>query len=99
WSYVEIVCSYFDDVLADENYDRLVARGLVSVQETAIVKPLHELLERHEAPGGDEWNAQRILADPAWLAITDKAKATNLQLAALLNERAEKDVLLKPIAD
>lgn len=97
WSYVEIMCSYFDDMLMGRSYDALVAQGLVGTEEAAIVRPLHDLLDLHDAPGGDDWDAKRILADPAWLAICNLAKVTNLRLAGLLTEPAEREALLNPI--
>jgi hypothetical protein len=96
WSYVEFMCSYFNDVLHDRTYAELVAEGLVSSEEAATVGPLHALLELHEAPAGNDWDNASVLADPAWQAITDEAKVTNQRLAELLTDPAERRELLEP---
>ncbi|MFI5030500.1 MAG: hypothetical protein ACHQPH_07355 [Reyranellales bacterium] len=97
WSYVEFMCKYFDDVICDRTYAQLVAEGLVSAAEATLVEPLHALLDEHEAPDGNDSNAAGVLADPAWLAITEIAKATNLRLVALLADPSERAALLSPI--
>jgi hypothetical protein len=96
WSYVEIMCSYFDDVMYQRTYAEVVAEGLVSAEEATTVASLHDLLDRHEAPGGDDWNSAKVLADPAWQAITAEAKATNSRLGKLLTDPAERQALLEP---
>jgi hypothetical protein len=96
WSYVEIMCSYFDDVIGERTYAALVAEGLISAEEATVVSVLHTLLDSHEAPGGDDWNAVRLLADPAWQAIVTEAKKANRRLAEYLVDPAEKDALLVP---
>jgi hypothetical protein len=96
WSYVEIMCSYFNDVLCERSYVDLVSEGLVSAEEANIVGALHALLDRHEAPDGDDCDAARVLADPAWQAVTTEAKTTKRRLAEYLVDPAEKDALLAP---
>jgi hypothetical protein len=96
WSYVEFMCMYFDNVICDRTYAELVAQGLVSDAEAALVEALHVLLDKHEAPDGNDSNAAGVLADPAWQAITVEAKATNARLAHLLTDPAERDALLVP---
>jgi hypothetical protein len=91
------MCKYFDDVICDRTYAQLVAEGLVSAAEATLVEPLHALLDEHEAPDGNDSNAAGVLADPAWLAITEIAKATNLRLVALLADPSERAALLSPI--
>ena len=90
WSYVEFMCTYFDNVICDRTYTELVAEGLVSVAEAILVEPLHALLDEHEAPDGNDSNAAGVLADSAWLAITVEAKAINARLARLLADPAER---------
>jgi len=97
WSYGEIMCSYFNDVLLERSYVDLVTEGLVTDEEAITVAALHALLERHEAPSGDDWDNAGVLADPAWLAITAEARATNRRLAELLTDPAERQALLEQI--
>lgn len=98
WSYVEFMCSYFNDVLHDRTYAELVAQDLVSAAEAALIEPLHALLDKHEAPDGNDWNAAGVLADPAWQTVIIEAAAANARLARLLTDPAERDALLAPSA-
>jgi hypothetical protein len=96
WSYVEIMCSYFDDLIGERTYDDLVTQSLISAEEATVVSPLHALLNGHESPDGDDSNGARVLADPAWQAIAAEAKATKERLAEHLVDPAEKHALLAP---
>jgi hypothetical protein len=93
WSYVECMCSYFDDTLAGQGYDWTIADGLVTDQEAAAVTSLHHLLDNHKPPGGDQYDHERILNDQAWHEIIDEAKRSLRNLAALLNDPTEKAIL------
>jgi hypothetical protein len=55
WSYIEFMCSYFDDTLHGEGYGWAIGEGLVTKDEADAVAALHHLLTTHEAPGGDEY--------------------------------------------
>jgi hypothetical protein len=93
WSYIEFMCSYFDDTLRSHSYDWAIAEGLVTKQEAAAVAPLHELLVRHEAPGGDDYDNDRILNDPAWHEIVEAANRSIRDLTPLLEDPHEKTAL------
>jgi hypothetical protein len=94
YSYVEFMCSYFDDILRGDGYHWAIAEGLVTAEESSIVAPLHRLLEQHEAPGKNDYDNEAILNDPAWADITDTAKQVASQLAPVLTDQSERDVLL-----
>jgi hypothetical protein len=94
WSYVEFMCSYFDDTLHGHGYDWAISEMLVTDREAAAVAPLHELLKHHEAPGGDDYDSERILNDPAWLDIVEEARRSTSNLAALLTDPTERNILL-----
>lgn len=94
WSYVEFMCCYFDDTLHGYGYDWAIGERLMTDGEAAAVAPLHQLLEHHEAPGGDDYDNERILNDPAWLHIVEEARRSTTNLAALLTDPAERNILL-----
>ena len=65
WSYVEFMCSYFNDLLCDQGYDWASNEGLVTKEEVQAVAALHGLLDRHAAPQGDDYDNEKVLNDPA----------------------------------
>lgn len=93
WSYIEFMCSYFDDTLHSRNYDWAIGEGLVTDQEVATVASLHYLLEHHEAPGGDDFDNERILKDQSWAEIVHAAKSSIGELASILKDPAERAIL------
>jgi hypothetical protein len=94
WSFVEIICSYHDDILQGEGYKWAVAEGLVTEGEREIVAPWHELILGYRAPSGDDYDHEAILSDPAWISISDNAKDVVSRLAAALQNPAERIALL-----
>jgi nucleotide-binding universal stress UspA family protein len=94
WSYVEFMCSYFNDVLYDQDYDWAISEGLVTEDEAQAVATLHRLLDQHEAPQGDDCDNEKVLNDPAWHEIVKSAKRAQASLLAVLSNPDEKKVLL-----
>jgi len=95
WSYIEFMCSYFDDTLYGKGYDWAIGERLVTKEEVDAVAALHHLLATHEAPGGDDYNNERVLNDPAWNQIVEEAKRATEKLALLLSDPAEKTILTR----
>jgi hypothetical protein len=95
WSYIEFMCSYFDDTLHGEGYGWAIGEGLVTKDEADAVAALHHLLTTHEAPGGDDYNNERILNDPAWNHIVEEARQATEKLALLLSDPAEKAIFTR----
>ena len=94
WSYAEFMCNYFDDTLHGDTYDWPLAQGYVMADEVSAVAALHELLVRHEAPGGDDHDNAAVLADPAWHEIVEAAVQVRKHLLAVLTDTDEIDILL-----
>ena len=90
WSYVEFVESYpRADQLADA-----FKRGWLNVDELAILSELGRLLESHAAPGGDDFDNQAVLDDPAWQAVVEAAKRATQRLLSMSTDPREREILL-----
>ncbi len=79
-TFVELLCSYFDDLLGGEpDYSMVLAEGLVTPPEAEAVAHFHDCVSDYHSPAGD-YDHRAILQDPAWHAVVDAAA---LALAAL----------------
>ena len=69
WSFVEIMCGYFDDCSLDLGYQFWIDKNHLTVQEAAAVYCFHSLASAYKAPNGDDYDHKAILADPKWHAV------------------------------
>jgi hypothetical protein len=89
WSFVEFMCSYFDDTLHQRDYSWALGQGLVTPREAEAVASLHQALISYQAPNGDDFDNLAVLRDPAWRAITVEAARSLEHLSPLLTVPAE----------
>ncbi|WP_316845788.1 hypothetical protein [Pedobacter psychrodurus] len=94
WSFVEFMCSYFDDLAVDNIYKPPLDNGWITLHEYEIIKTWHEELAKYYSPNHDDYNHEAILNDPNWLYILKIGVDSKHTLAELLNEN-EKEILLK----
>lgn len=94
WSFVEFMCSYFDDTLHQRDYSWALSQGLVTPREAEAVASLHQALLSYKAPDGDDFDNLAVLRDPAWRAITTEAATIQVRLLALLTAPSELQMLL-----
>lgn len=73
WSFVELMCMYFDDLGLEAGYGDATRSGLVTEQEVAAAVDLHSKLSSYKAPGGNDYDHQAVLLDPDWTEITRAA--------------------------
>lgn len=73
----------------DLDYAVALEKGFVTEQEVVTVQEFHELVDRYEAPNGDWFDDQTILADPAWSMIVAKARRAREDLMAILSDPDE----------
>lgn len=99
YSYVECMCSYFDDAfMGDEDaFQRRIRRGHLTEEEAAAVEQFHALADAYESPGGDDYDNAAILSDPKWHAVVDAAEQAKQRLLPLLKEPAEREALMQPL--
>lgn len=90
WSFVEIICEYFDDCSLSSGYEDFVASGVVSEAERDLIQPWHDLLESYKHPTGDDYDYEAVLNDPAWNQLCLGADHIRRELLAIVgpHERA-----------
>lgn len=86
WSFVEFMCSYFDDLAIDDNYKYQLDKGWVSKKEYEIIEDWHIALDKYNSPKNDNYDNEAILNDPNWLNILEIGIKTREELAKTLNE-------------
>ncbi|GAA4842227.1 hypothetical protein [Algivirga pacifica] len=96
WSFVEFMCSYFDDLGIDNNYAHQLNNDLISNKEFEIIKPWHELLDKYNSPKNDDYDVEKILEDKEWQLIVEKGVKVKIELSNCLNE-AENQILNEEI--
>jgi hypothetical protein len=96
WSFVEFMCSYFDDLGIDDNYKYSLEKGWLTDHEFEIIKDWHEALDKYDAPKNDDHDLVEILNDPQWIDILQSGLTMKSKLASTLNE-TEKKILTEEI--
>ncbi|MBX7225763.1 MAG: hypothetical protein K1X55_07015 [Chitinophagales bacterium] len=92
WSFVEFMCSYFDDLSIDDNYKYQIDNGWLTDKELEIIKDWHKALDKYNAPKNDDYDHEAILTDPKWLDILQSGQIMKSKLASTLNETEKKIV-------
>ena len=90
------MCSYFDDLVIDDNYKDQLNKGWVSNEEIEIIKAWHKALDKYDSPNNNDFDHEAILNDPKWLDILHIGVNTKNKLAETLNE-TEKQFLNEEI--
>ena len=96
WSFVEFMCSYFDDLAIDDNYKFQLDKGWVTKVEFEIIKNWHIALDNYKSPKNDDYDNEAILNDPKWLEIFKIGVKMRNELAKTLNE-TERQFLTEEI--
>jgi hypothetical protein len=96
WSFVEFMCSYFDDLLCDFPYSHYIEISWVSPQEYDVLSDWHNALEKYKSPNNDDNDRAAILGDNKWLEIVKAGEKAKERLAGILNNE-ERQALTKTI--
>ncbi|AHW62337.1 hypothetical protein SAMN05444285_16211 [Draconibacterium orientale] len=86
WSFVEFMCSYFDDLVIDNNYKDLLNEGWISKREFEIIQSWHGLLDKYDSPNNEDHDVEAILADKKWQRIVEEGKKAKSELSRLLSK-------------
>ena len=95
WSYVEFMCTYFDDTLYGQDYEFVLRDGLVREREYECIKNFHDALKKYKTPNDDDYDVMAILNDNKWQEITALGKASLERLKNLLISEEEKEIFIK----
>lgn len=87
WTFVEFMCTYFDDLAIDNSYKYQLEKEWVLKQEFEIIKEWHEELDKFHSPQNDDYDHEAILNDPKWLEIVQMGVNARNKLAKTLSER------------
>lgn len=89
WSFVEFMCSYFDDLVLENNYKDPLERKLISNQELEIIIEWHKNLDQYESPNKNDYDHLSILKDTKWLEIIQIGIVSKNELVKIIdkNER------------
>jgi len=96
WTFVEFMCSYFDNLGIDDNYKDPLKRKLLSSEEFEIIRPWHEALDKYKSPKNNDYAVNKILEDPSWLEIIEVGIKVKNELSKILSDE-EKNILLEEI--
>lgn len=96
WSFVEFICSYFDDLEIDNNYEYQLKKGWVSKKEFETIKQWHELLDKYNSPKNDDYNHISIIEDKTWKLIVQEGQKAIRELYKNLSKK-EVQILIEVI--
>jgi hypothetical protein len=90
WSFGEFMCSYFDDLGIDNNYEYQLNKGWISKSEFELIESWHKLLDRYNAPMKDDYDVEAILKDKEWQLIVEQGQKAKTELSKILSEDESK---------
>lgn len=96
WSFIEFMCSYFDDLAIDDNYKYQLDKAWVTKVEFEIIKNWHIALDKYKSPKNDDYDNEAILNDHIWIEILQIGMETRNELGKTLNE-TERQFLTEEI--
>ena len=96
WSFVEFMCSYFDDLAIEDTYNYQLDKGWVTKLEFKIIKNWHIALDNYKSPKNDDYDNEAILDDPKWIEILRNGMEIRNELGKTLND-TERQFLTEEI--
>ena len=84
WSFVEFMCTYFDDLFLRDNYQYVFNNAWITGQEFGIIREWHEALDEYNSPDNDDYGNGAILNDQKWLAIVNMGQTVREKLKIVL---------------
>lgn len=96
WSFVEFMCSYFDDLGIDNSYKYQLKEDWISKNEFEIIKMWHDLLDKYDPPTNDDYDVEAILEDKEWQLIVIEGQNAKSELSKSLSEE-ENQILIEEI--
>lgn len=86
WSFVEFMCSYFDDLAIDNNYKYQLEKGWITKNEYEIIESWHIELDKYNSPKNDDSDNEAILNDPKWIETLQIGLTARNELTKTLNK-------------
>ena len=92
WTFIEFMCSYFDDLAINDNYLNLLKNRWITKIEFEIIKEWHEALSQYRSPKDDDYDNDAVINDLKWLEILQKGMQAKVKLSEILSD-SEKHIL------
>ncbi len=96
WSFVEFMCSYFDDLVIDNNYEYPLHNSWITNREYEIIRDWHQALSAYDSPNNNDHDNDAILKDNTWRDILQLGIDSRHKLAETLDV-AERMILTEKI--
>lgn len=96
WSFVEFMCSYFDDLGIDNCYEYQLNQGWITRTEFDAISVWHQLLDKYDSPKNDDYNVEAILSDEKWLMVVEEGKKSKYELSKYISSD-EKQILFEDV--
>ena len=96
WSFVEFMCSYFDDLAIDNQYEYPLTENWITKNEFEIIKKWHGLLDKYDSPSNDNYDVVNILEDRKWQLIVEEGQKAKIELSKIISN-SEKQILNEEI--
>ena len=93
---MEFVCSYFDDLGIDNNYEYQLNQGWITKTELDSIQTWHELLDKYDSPKNDDYDVEAIITDKNWLMIIEEGEKAKNELSKIISDE-EKRILFEEI--
>ncbi|GAA0873892.1 hypothetical protein GCM10009118_03000 [Wandonia haliotis] len=90
------MCSYFDDLGIDNNYEYQLKQGWITKTEFDSILAWHQLLDKYDSPNKDDYDVEAILTDKKWRMIIEEGEKAKNELSAIISDE-EKRVLFEEI--
>ena len=86
WSFVEFMCSYFDDLAIDNDYETPIRAEWISKNEYEVIKIWHKKLNSYKSPKNNDYDVEAILNDKLWQAIVTEGQITKNLLSQIIDK-------------
>lgn len=90
WSFIEFMCSYFDDLVIDNDYEYQLKENWISEPEFEIIREWHNLLDKYDSPNNDDHNREGILNDEKWKMIVKLGQEAKIELSRILKNEEKQ---------
>ena len=96
WSFVEFMCSYFDDLGIDNDYEYQLKQDWISETEHNTIQYWHKLLGKYNSPTNNDYDVEAILTDEKWLSIVEEGIKVKNELSKIVSKE-ENEILFEEI--
>jgi len=93
YSFIEFMCSYFDDLNISNGYEKLIDNGLVTQVEFDSIAEWNNSLSEYDSPNNDDYDNKAVLNDPKWAEIIEIGITSIENLKPKLS-KAERSLLI-----